>query len=206
MSDVEPLATQVHPVTAALAALHRRFAEAKTDLTCDYDPEWASPCELGQPFLAPEDADSERWIGWQPVARTEPGSALSPATLPADFAGLENALETPVHPDFKAYFSSFWSGTLECTAPEGHVSLLQLWNPQDADRLVENMIGHVLGQRRARAPLTLFVACTEPDSDLILSIENATGAVLLERPGSKPLRTAAPSMAALLATLIPATA
>lgn len=182
-------------VTAALAALHDRFVDAQVVLSSDYDPQWTSSCETGQPFAAPADAECERLIAWQPVARGNAGAA--------DFAGLENALETTLHPDFKAYYSSFWSGTLECTAPEGHVSLLQLWNPQDVDRLVENMIGHVLGQRRARAPLTLFVACTEPDSDLILCIENATGAVLLERPGSKPLRTVAPSIAQLIDTLVP---
>lgn len=187
---------------AALLALHGRFTAADVPLIAEYDPQWASSCEVGEPFLAgsvPADPAAERLVRWQPVSRFDPDLGL-----PEDFAGLENALETTVHQDFKDYFSSFWSGTLECTAPEGHVALLQLWNNQDVDRLIENMIGHVLGQRRARAPLTLFFACTEPDSDLILSIDNATGAVLLERPGSKPLRSVAPSISALLDRLTPA--
>ena len=186
------------PVTAALEALHQRFAQAGVSLTTEFDPDWASPCEVGTPFAADSHWQTDRLVHWRPVPRADQASGL-----PNDFAGLENALETELHPDFKAYFSSYWSGTLECTASEGHVSLLQLWNPQDIDRLIENMIGHVLGQRRARGPLSLFVACTEADSDLILSIENASGAVLLERPGSKPLRTVAASLGELLDGLAP---
>lgn len=200
MTQPEVTATgAVNSVHRELAELHTRFEAADMTLTTEFDPDWASACEQGQPYRASDSDSAEQLVRWRPVPRFDANLGL-----PNDFAGLENALETPVHEDFKAYFSSFWSGTLECTAPEGHVSLLQLWNPQDVDRLVENMIGHVLGQRRARAPLTLFIACTEPDSDLILSLENATGAVLLERPGSKPLRTAAPSIAQLLASLTPA--
>lgn len=184
------------PVTDALAALHDRFALTGTTLQTDYDPEWTSPCERGQPQSRD---DGATLIHWQPVPRFD-----SQGIAPEDFAGLENALEVGIHPDFKAYFSSFWSGGLETTASEGHVSLLQVWNPQDVDRLIENMIGHVLGQRRVRAPLAFFFACTEPDSDLILSIDNASGAVLLEQPGRKPLRTVADSLATFINTLQPA--
>jgi SecY interacting protein Syd len=121
-----------------------------------------------------------------------------------DFAGLERALELPVHPDIKAYFGSFWSGGLEASAADGHVSLIMLWNPADADRLIENLIGHALAKRRARAPFTVFFACTEPDSDLFLSVDNASGAVVLEAPGAKPIRTVAASLTDFLRDLEPA--
>ncbi|MGI9327760.1 MAG: SecY-interacting protein Syd [Pseudomonadales bacterium] len=182
-------------VTTALKALHQRFAAAGIVLRTEYDTEWASSCELGQP----ESADGVAKIRWQPVPRWD-----SSGHLPADFAGLENALQAAVHPDFKAYFSSFWSGSLESTATDGHVSLLQLWNPSDRDRLIENLIGHVLEQRRARGPLSLFFACTEADSDLILTLHNSTGEVLLEQPGRKPLRTVAASLTAFIDSLVPA--
>ena len=198
MSDSSLAATTTSPVTQALESLHQRFSDGNITLASEYDSQWASACEVGEPYRTNDSEDVEL-VRWRPVSRYDPNLGL-----PNDFAGLENALETPIHEDFKAYYSSFWSGTLECTAPEGHVSLLQLWNLSDVDRLVENMIGHVLGQRRARAPLTLFIACTEADSDLILSVENATGAVLLERPGRKPLRTAASSITELLERLQPA--
>jgi len=93
---------------------------------------------------------------------------------------------------------------VEATAQEGHVSLILLWNPSDAERLVENLIGHALAKRRVRAPFTVFFACTEPESDLFLSVDNATGEVVLEKPGAKPLRTVAPSLTAFLRGLGPA--
>jgi SecY interacting protein Syd len=124
--------------------------------------------------------------------------------LADDFAGLERALETTIHDDIKAYYGAFWSGGLEATARDGHVSLILLWNPSDAERLVENLIGHALAKRRARSPLTVFFACTEPDSDLFLSVDNATGEVVLEAPGAKPLRTVAPSLTVFLRRLLPA--
>jgi SecY interacting protein Syd len=50
----------------------------------------------------------------------------------------------------------------------------------------------------------VFFACTEPESDLFLAVDNTSGAVMLERPGYKPIRQVAPSLAAFIATLEPA--
>lgn len=157
-----------------------------------HDPDWPSPCECGEPFRGP---DGEQRILWRPVRRHIPGD---------DLAGLERALEIPIHPDIKTYYGTYWSGSLEATAPQGHVSLIQLWNAEDADRLVENLIGHALAKRQARSPFSVFFACTEPDADTFLSIDNETGRVLLEEPGRRPLRTVADGLEAFLDTLVPA--
>jgi SecY interacting protein Syd len=157
-----------------------------------FEPEWRSPCEIGEPYL---DATGNRRIAWRPLRRP-PGSD--------DFVGLERALEMPIHPDIKAYYGRYWSGGLEATAPDGHVSLLLLWNDDDAARLIENLIGHALAKRRARSPFSVFIACTEPDSDLFLSVENDSGRVVLEVPGAKPRRVVADSLAQFLDTLTPA--
>jgi SecY interacting protein Syd len=50
----------------------------------------------------------------------------------------------------------------------------------------------------------VFFACTEAESDLFLTVDNASGAVMLERPGYKPLRQVAASLAECLAPLEPA--
>jgi SecY interacting protein Syd len=113
-------------------------------------------------------------------------------------------LERPIHPDIKAYYGSFWSGGLEATAAEGHVSLILLWNPADAERLIENLIGHSIAKRRVRAPFTVFFACTEFDSELFLSVDNDTGAVVLETPGAKPMRRVASSLTVFLRGIEPA--
>jgi SecY interacting protein Syd len=178
-------------VAAALDAFVERYLARFPHLEDRYDPEWRSPCEVGDPYL---DARGKRRVAWRPMRRSRAD----------DFAGLERALEMPVHPAVKAYYGRYWSGGLEAEAPDGHVSLLLLWNNQDADRLVENLIGHALAKRRARTPFSIFFACTEPDSELFLSIENDSGRVMLDAPGRKPLRVVADSLAEFLSSLTPA--
>ena len=178
-------------VASVLKGFVARYTAEFPDLYEIHDPQWRSPCEVGEPHAWP---DGTQVVRWRPVARR----------YAEDFAGLENALETTIHPDIKAYYGAFWSGGLEARASEGHVSLILLWNPADADRLVENLIGHAMAKQRARAPFSVFFACTEANSELFLSVDNDSGRVLLERPGRKPLRTVAESLAAFLSELEPA--
>lgn len=184
--------TSANQVAAALDRLIERYRERCGALEAEYDPEWRSPCEL-----ADDAAAASGRVRWEPLRR--------PVEVDL-FAGLERALEAPIHPAIKTYYGRYWSGHLETRAPDGHVSLLQIWNEADADRLIENLIGHALAKRRARAPFTVFFACTEPDSELFLSVDNETGEVLLEEPGRKPLRVVAASLAEFLDTLTPAVA
>jgi SecY interacting protein Syd len=158
-----------------------------------FDRDWRSPCEVGEPESA---RDGTLVIPWRPLRRGR--------VVADDFAPLERALELTIHPDIKSYYGAYWSGGLEAAAPEGHVSLILLWNPADADRLVENLIGHALAKRRARAAFTVFFACTEPSSELFLAVDNESGAVVLERPGDRPIRQVSPSLESFLATLEPA--
>ena len=162
------------------------------DLRAPYDPEWRSPAEIG----APIETDEGPVIAWQPTAR-------HPDTVIDDFAPLERALEITVHPDIKAYYGAYWAAGLEAEAVDGHVSLLFLWNPDDVARLNENLIGHAMAKQRAKSPMSVFFACTEPDSELFLSVENESGIVLLEKPGHKPVREVADSLAVFLETLVP---
>ncbi len=183
--------TDVTDVSSELDAFVERYLQRYPQLVDPFDPQWRSPCETEEPFTS---ADGVQLVSWRPTRRA----------FADDFAGLERALEAPIHADIKAYYGAFWSGGLEATADDGHVSLILLWNPSDAERLVENLIGHALAKRRARTPFTVFFACTEPESELFLSVDNATGAVVLEAPGAKPLRTVAPSLTVFLRGLVPA--
>ncbi len=178
-------------VSNELDAFVARYLQQYPQLVDPFDPQWRSPCEAAEPFMSP---DGVQLVSWKPLRRA----------FADDFAGLERALEAPIHADIKAYYGAFWSGGLEATAQDGHVSLILLWNPSDAERLVENLIGHALAKRRARTPFTVFFACTEPESDLFLSVDNTSGEVVLEAPGAKPLRTVAPSLTVFLRGLAPA--
>ncbi len=173
-------------ISAALAGLIDTSLALTDDrlLQSPLDPDWRSPCEVYS-------RDDVTW--WRPTQQ-------SPRV---DFSGLAQAFETPIHPDICDYYGSYWSGTLEADSAEGRVSLIQLWNPEDFERLVANLVGHALTKQRRRQALTVFIANTEPDSELFLSVDNATGAVLLETPGKPPLRKVEANLGTFLARLTP---
>ena len=60
-----------------------------------------------------------------------------------------------------------------------------------------------MAKARAKSPMSIFFACTDPDSELFLSVQNDTGVVLLEKPGYKPVREVATDLAAFLESLVP---
>jgi SecY interacting protein Syd len=133
-----------------------------------HEPDWPSPCQQGDAFLSEEMLDS---IHWQPVLREKNN----------DLSGLEKALDTKLHPDIVLFFTRYWSDQIDAIFQQGNLTLLFVWNKADMDRLIENQIGHALNKLRNKQTLTFFIACT--DSDYIISVENDSGKVVLERPG-----------------------
>lgn len=150
-----------------------------------YDQDWPSACYLEK--VAEGDP-----VGWRPVKRSDKEDM---------FDRLSEALEQPIHPDIVQFFCRYWSDPIPAQCEEGELSLLQIWNSDDMERLRANLIGHALTKKKQRRPLTLFFATTEPDGDYFLSIDNQTGDVWLERPGKAPIRKLADSLAEFLATL-----
>lgn len=175
---------------AALGRLLARFVEHSRRVsgalpTTEHDPRWPSPCQVG-------DRDAAGQIHWRPRERE----------TPADFGGLEHALDVALHPDIKSFYGSFWSDSIPLEAEEGGLTLIQVWNDDDFDRLVGNVIGHALAKRRARAALTVFIATTDED-ELMLSVDNETGRVVLEEPGRAPVREVSPTLVRFLDRLAP---
>ena len=179
------------PVQKALASFVERTLKASDtgEFTQPYDPEWPSPCEIRQ---------EDDLTVWAPILRSQ-----TPLNEPLDFSGLANAAEAPIHQDIQDYYSLLWSGTILGKTEEGPLSLIQMWNPDDFTRLLENLVGHLFYKIRAKAPFTVFFANTEEDSELFLSIDNDTGVILLEEPGQPPLREIAPNLATFLDRIEP---
>ncbi len=176
----------------ALERLLRRYVEYRQRVTGtlptqEHDPAWLSECQVGEP-------NADGMIHWRPQTRD----------TAADFSGLERALDVEIHPDIKSFYGSYWGSVMELRAEEGGVSLIQIWNDDDFDRLVENILGHAIAKRRIKAPLTVFIASTD-EGEYMLSVDNESGRVVLEEPGSPPARQVAPSLAEFLDRLRPVT-
>ena len=182
--------TGLHLSALAVTQSLQRFAAralAQSDtgyFVGQHDPAWPSPCEIGH---------NDGFCQWRPV----------PQETPVSFAGIANALDYRIHEDIRAYYNSFWSGNFEAQSTEGPVSLIQLWNREDFDRLNGNLIGHMLMKQRAKQPFTVFFANTDPDSELFLSIDNESGRVLLEEPGRAPIKEVEIDVATFLDRLTP---
>lgn len=165
--------TEINKFNNSLDNFFKRFintANAETGHlpTTMHNPDWPSPCHQGNSFLCEEMIDS---IYWQPVQRDKN----------TDLAGLEHALDIELRQEIQSFFSCYWSEQIEAIFQQGNLTLLFVCNEADMKRLVENQIGHALSKLRNKQTLTFFIACT--DSDYIISVENESGQVVLERPG-----------------------
>jgi len=144
-----------------------------------HESDWPSPCQQGKAFLSEEMLDS---IHWQPIKREQNN----------DLSGLEKALDIELRQDIQSFFSRYWSEQIETIFQQGNLTLLFVCNKADMDRLIENQIGHALSKLRNKQTLTFFIACT--DSDYIISVENDSGQVVLERPGYPVEKILAPDL------------
>jgi SecY interacting protein Syd len=149
-----------------------------------FEPEWISPCQQSKV--------NEQTITWQPV----------PITQQLHFSDVENALELTLHADIKTYFTSIYSESIPAQCSEGKLALLFAWNENDFFRLQENIIGHVLMKQKLKQTITLFFAVTE-DDEYMLSMNNETGAIGVERVGCEQHKIIAQSLAEFLTMLSP---
>ncbi|QHJ13456.1 Protein Syd [Paraglaciecola mesophila] len=167
------------------------FSKEHCELTSiEFDPDWPSAC-----YQATSNSQSGELVSWQPIVREHV----------ANFEGLNDALEIELHPDIVHFYSRYWSDNIVAEHPSGKLQILQAWNAEDFDRLQQNIVGHILMKRRLRQPETVFIALTD-EEDFILSVENQTGAVMLEQVGLQPKEQISADLATFLAEIEPALA
>ncbi len=146
--------------------------------------DWASPCEQG--------VHQEDFSLWHPIKVDE---ALT-------FDNVEVALEIKLHDDIKQYFTTIYSDSLDASCVEGDLSLLFAWSVKDFARLQENIIGHILMKTKLKQKLTVFFAITD-DDDHIISLDNDTGSVWVEKVGCDPHKKIADTLAEFMSQLTP---
>jgi len=150
----------------------------------EQDKNWLSPCEQG--------VHQENYSLWTPIKITDD----------LNFENVESALELTLHDDIKTYFTSIFCDSLDASCDEGDLSLLFAWNSDDFSRLQENIIGHILMKSKLKQKLTVFIAVTD-NEDHIISVDNNSGEVWVEKVGCEPHKKLADSIAEFILQLSP---
>ncbi|RUO22552.1 SecY-interacting protein [Aliidiomarina iranensis] len=178
----------MNSVIEGLNSLHERYAkhyeEAGLTPKTEYISNWDAPCYVGKP--------SGGDIAWRAVPQTEP----------LDFSGVEHALEMQLDDQVKVFFSCVYAGDLALEFKGNSLELLQVMHPEDGERLQQNLIGHVMMKQRLQQTITLFLGVTDED-DLLISVNNETGAVGLEYVGKDQHEILADDLASFLTMLAP---
>lgn len=142
-----------------------------------------SPCAL---------EDRGQQVLWQP----------QPFMLPPTLEAIERAIDLQLQPSITAFYTTQLAGDMRATLGEQSLTLLQVWSEEDFLRLQENLIGHLVMQRRLRQSPTLFIATTDSEEEIV-SVSNLTGEVVLEQPGRKQRTVVAESLEIFLKSLQP---
>ncbi|WP_019211550.1 SecY-interacting protein [Yersinia massiliensis] len=105
-----------------------------------------------------------------------------PFVADANLNNIERALEIQLHPDIHEFYTCQYAGDMMADLGDHRFNLLQVWSEDDFIRLQENLIGHLVTQKRLKLSPTLFLATTESEMTMA-SFCNVSGNVVLEEFG-----------------------
>ncbi|WP_449556954.1 SecY-interacting protein [Huaxiibacter chinensis] len=131
-------------------------------------------------------------IIWQP----------QPFTAGQNVNAVERAMGLVVQPAVHAFYTTQFAGDMRARFAVETMTLLQTWSEEDFLRVQENLIGHLVTQKRLKLAPTLFIATLDSELDVI-SVCNLSGEVIKETIGTRKRDVLAPSLAEFLNQLEP---
>lgn len=162
------------------------YQQHGVELLVERNPQWQAP-------IYQRVDDHADYCHWQPQIQQQPRS----------FDDLAAALEQPLHESVADLYSRWYAADLAVSWQQQPLWLLQVHGPEDCERMQANLAGHVLMKRRLRQPITLFIGLADESDDLLVSVDNASGAVGLEYVGQPQHHILAPNLTEFLANLSP---
>ncbi len=178
-------------VTQSLSELGQRYVFAWKEIKGSL-PVSEEMVGLASPCIINESAHA---VEWQPVHREES----------ANFSNVEEGMDILIHPDCIEFYCSQFSADMQASFDSNVVTLLQVWSDEDLVRLQQNLIGHLVTQRRLKLKPTLFIATTDEELEVI-SICNISGEVILEKLGTKQRKVLSENLCQFLNKLKPVVA
>lgn len=135
----------------------------------------------------------ENWVYWEPQP------------FPSTAANLEKvatALEISLQDDIHVFYTTQLAGDMKAIFRDITLNLIQVWNDDDFIRLQENLIGHLVTQKRLKLSPTLFIATLDSEIEMV-SMCNLTGEIILEKFGSQERRVLSSCLTDFIEELIP---
>ncbi len=153
-----------------------------------------SPCCVFKGALSSEQKDHsyEAKVRWQPIKREQF----------ADFSNVEQGIGLTLHSDIKTFYASQFAADMPVLFQGEHLVLIQVWSDEDLTRLQENILGHLVMQKRLKNEPSVFIASTKDERELI-SICNTSGKVIKEKIGTNERVVIAKQMVDFINVLIP---
>lgn len=115
---------------------------------------------------------------------------------------VEEVIYLTIHPDTRLFYSAQYAGDMMATFDERSLSLIQVWSDEDFSRLEQNMLAHLSMQKRLKRRPSVFIATTTDETEII-TIDNQTGAVMLEKLIENKTDKLAENLATFLSGLKP---
>nr|WP_216669077.1 SecY-interacting protein [Cronobacter sakazakii] len=175
-------------VQQALAAFSARYCEAWRQQRGSL-PVSEEYIGISSPCIVSTHPDA---VEWEP----------QPFTPEDSLGAVEKALDIVIQPDVHAFYASQYAGDMAARYDDVALTLLQAWSQDDFRRVQENLIGHLVTQKRLKLSPTIFIATLDSELDVI-SLCNLTGEVVQETLGTRKRRVLAPSLSTFLSQLTP---
>ncbi|OTA16662.1 SecY-interacting protein [Xenorhabdus vietnamensis] len=175
-------------VTEALSDFTRRYVELWQEKT-GFPP--ASSELYGIPSSCIE-RTGDSVVHWLP----------RPFSAQEKLSKVETALEICLQDSIHDYYVMQFAGDMAASFEGQRFSLIQVWSEDDFIRLQENLIGHLVTQKRLKLSPTVFIGTTDSDMGLI-SVCNLTGQVIFEQFGRDERKTLSSDLASFLSVINP---
>ncbi|OKP02130.1 SecY-interacting protein [Xenorhabdus eapokensis] len=175
-------------VTEALSDFTRRYVELWQEKT-GFPPASSELYGIPSPCIERTGEDVVHWLP-------------RPFSAQEKLSKVETALEIRLQDSIHDYYVMQFAGDMTARFAGQNFSLIQVWSEDDFIRLQENLIGHLLTQKRLKLSPTVFIGTTDSDMGLI-SVCNLTGQVIFEQFGRHERKTLSADLASFLSVTDP---
>ncbi|MDR0806128.1 MAG: SecY-interacting protein [Enterobacteriaceae bacterium] len=177
-----------YPVISALTQFTSAFIECWQQET-GHEPASEQLYGVASPCIIKTYEESVLWLP-------------QPFSAEPSLVNVERGVNITIREDATHYFTTQYAGDMNARFGELDLSLIQVWSDEDFVRLQENLIGHLVTQRRLKLSPTLFIGTTASEMEMI-SLCNLSGEVVLEHFGTSKRETLAQSLDLFLQQLVP---